>query len=144
LIHISVDELYTVLLQLSNEGSEMAPDLFFSLSSDSCQADDEFECDCGHCNGSGPGHHDDSLDLDWQTIGWRLDSSGRGINSNVQNSSPEIVENDMYVDVKFFFKLTRYNTFRIFTSNTVKYAYRKAVSHTELSILSVLTDSVNV
>lgn len=67
----------------SDDSSETVPDLFSSLSSDSCQADDEFECDCGHCVGSGQGHHDNVLDLDWQTAD-RLESSGRE-----DNSSPE-------------------------------------------------------
>ncbi|XP_062598946.1 E3 ubiquitin-protein ligase Praja-2-like [Saccostrea cucullata] len=74
--------------ETSSEGSEMVPDLFSSLSSDSCQADDEFECDCGHCVGSGPGHHDNDLDLDWQ-VARRLESSTRGVNSHTQNRDPE-------------------------------------------------------
>lgn len=65
----------------SDDSSETVPDLFSSLSSDSCQADDEFECDCGHCSGSGQGHHNNGLDLDWQTAG-RLESSGREDNSS--------------------------------------------------------------
>lgn len=67
----------------SDDSSETVPDLFSSMSSDSCQADDEFECDCGHCVGSGQSHHDNALDLDWQTAD-RLESSGRE-----DNSSPE-------------------------------------------------------
>ncbi|XP_061180558.1 uncharacterized protein LOC133189167 [Saccostrea echinata] len=74
--------------EMSSEGSEVVPDLFSSLSSDSCQADDEFECDCGHCEGSGPGHHDNNLDLNWQVAG-RLEDSTRGVNSHTQNRNLE-------------------------------------------------------
>ena len=80
-----VPQFCLFFLQISSEdSSEMIPDLFSSLSSDSCQADDEFECDCGHCLGSMPGDNDNVLDLDWQTADG-LESSARE-----ENSSPSV------------------------------------------------------